>query len=177
MGNSLKYLKDKQYRDILNEVGRYSYRIFDKDELVPGNIFGGITGHQDYNYVVAGTGATISIYTFTHTLNQNIIIPKDTPLFVARLLRYDDAHGKPHYNADDQIIFQTIKGNILRMSRKDAPDHFIKLTKKANLFTIAEAYKLPNKKSGPVEQYSENGSSLPIEILLANDIEENKGLI
>jgi len=51
-----------------------------------------------------------------------------------------------------------------------AEDHFIKITNLARLNTIAEAYHLPQEKSGPVEEYKKSGASLPIKIIGGVDI-------
>jgi len=160
----LKIFPEKQYREILDEVGSYRYAIYEQDELIPGNLFTKTLGIENYHCVVAGTGDTLSICTLILSNAKEIIIPQGSPVVVVRLLREDLSHGEPHYNADDQIIFPTVGGDIFRLPRKDAPDHFFKIAGTANMLTIADAYHLPEEKSGPITQYSEKGARLHIDL-------------
>ena len=80
-------------------------------------------------------------------------------------LREDKTHGDLHYNADDQIIFPTTEGHIFRLPRKDAPDHYFTIAGSANMLTIADAYNLPEQKTGPIEQYSEREAKLYVDLL------------
>jgi len=173
MGFMLKCFPEKQYAEILKEVGAYQYHRYDKGEVLPGGMFKELPRFQDYNFAITGTGATIADYSFTYadryTDYPAITIPKGSQLFVVRFLRYDDRHGDPHYNADDQLIFPTLEGNILRMPRKSHQDHFIEIAKGTEISTVAEAYKLPKEKHGPINKYFEDGASLPIEIFSIED--------
>lgn len=165
MAKIFKLFPEKKYTEIVQEVGLYRYCIYNKDEKVPGGIFNKELSIQNYNCVVAGTGSTLSMYSVQIDPVQKIVIPKDEQVIVIRLLRFDNAHGEPHYNADDQIIFPTIDGDIVRLARKDAPDHYIEITKHTNISNIADAYKLPHQKSGSVDKYSEKGAKLQVELV------------
>jgi len=164
---------EKSYKEIITSIGSLHYCVFDQVEIIPGNIFSTTLPLQQYNCVVAGTGDTISDYNFTcisslgstKHIAENIVIPKKTEIIVVRLLRHDTGHGENHFNATDQLIFLTKKGNVLSFSRKDAPDHYISIAKNARVISLADAYKLPKEKSGPVENYSAEGASLHIELL------------
>lgn len=169
MDKLFKLFPENKYKEIVKEVGVYQYCIYDKNESVPGGIFSGELNIQNYNCVVAGTGSTLSMYSVQIDHIQKIVIPKDEQVIVVRLLRFDDKHGSPHYNADDQIIFPTADGAIVRLARKDAPDHYIEIAKHANISSIADAYKLPQNKYGSVDKYSEKGAKLQVELLHRKD--------
>lgn len=164
MANKLDVFSEDSYKEILKEVGPFRYSIYDPGELVPGNIFSKALNLENYNCVVAGTGSTLAFCDLTLPNSKRIVIPKDSPVIVVRLLHEDTLHGTPHYNADDQIIFPTLQGNIFRLPRKDAPDHYREIVGTTNLFSIATAYQLPSSKSGPISQYTENGARLHIEL-------------
>lgn len=175
MVKTFKLFPEKRYKEIVKEVGAYQYHIYDKDELVPGGIFYKELNIQNYNCVVAGTGSTLSMYSVQIDPVQKIVIPKNEQVIVVRLLRFDDKHGAPHYNADDQIIFPTVAGDIVRLSRKDAPDHYVEIAQHANISSIADAYKLPNNKSGSVDKYAEKGAKLQVKLMPRKDKEKDKG--
>ncbi len=162
---ALKPFPEKSYSEIINEVGKYRYSIFEEGESVPGGIFKQKLDLANYNCVVAGTGSTISAINLNiPTLSSSLVVPLDTPVVIVRLLRFDDSHGEPHYNADDQLIFATQDGTVWRLPRKDAPDHFIEIANSASLLTVAEAYQLPDVKQGPVSDYSAKGAKLHIDL-------------
>jgi hypothetical protein len=163
--NKLEIFPEEDYKKIIAEVGAYRYRIYNKEEKLPCGILGRIKNVESYNYVIAGTGATISNYTLNLNTQSKLVIPKDEQVIVVRLLRYDNGHGNPHFNADDQIIIPTKKGDFFRVPRKDTADHYIGIAKGANMLNIAEAYKLPLNKEGPINAYHEKGASLHIELL------------
>jgi hypothetical protein len=165
MSKIFKFFPEKKYREIIKELGVHRYCIYDKGETIPGDVFSKTLGIEEFNCVVAGTGGTDTIYTIRHPLERQVVIPSGEQVIVVRLLRADHKHGKPHYNADDQIIFPTVDGDILRLSRKDAPDHYLEIAKNANMLTIADAFKLPKDKSGDVEKYTERGAKLHVDLL------------
>jgi hypothetical protein len=166
---ALKPFPENKYSEIISEVGKYRYKIFSEGEQIPGGLFQRNFNISNYNCVVAGTGDTLSPFyiDITATLRP-IVVPADTPVVVVRLLRYDDAHGKPHFNADDQLIFASEDGSVWRLPRKDAPDHFIQIANTANLLTVADAYQLPDAKEGEVNQYSAKGAKLHINLKPVN---------
>ena len=93
----------------------------------------------------------------------DIIVPKGHDIMVVRLLRHCEHDGTPHFNADDQIIFPANNGNIYRLSRNYAPDHYITLTTNAGIQDVASAYNLPEDKYGPINHYSHKGASLQVD--------------
>jgi hypothetical protein len=165
MDKLFKPFSEKNYTKIVNEIGSLHYYIYDEGEFIPGNIFSKALKIQNYNCVVAGTGDTTESYIFETRGNENIVIPKNEQVIVVRLLRLDYAHGEPHYNADDQIIFPVHDGRIFRVTRRDAPDHYLKITATANIASVADAYRLPDIKYGPIQNYTENGASLHIKFV------------
>jgi hypothetical protein len=160
----LKLFDEKRYKEMVSEVGKNRYSIFYEGEATPGSIFKMIQNLSDYNCVIAGTASTTSSYQIDMNGMPDVTIPKSSPIMVVRLLRYDNSHGIPHYNADDQFIFPSTDGHVWRVTRNDAPDHFIGLAATSNLIKIADAYNLPSEKSGFITQYKQNGASLHIEI-------------
>lgn len=171
----MRIFPEESYENIINEIGSYHYRIYEKGDSLPEGIYKNELLFDQYYVSCISTGSTASNYKFSlETLDDEkgidkIYIPKESELIVVRLLRYCEHDGKPHYNADDQIIFQAIDGNIFRLSRNDAPDHYINLVKSASLQGIAEAYRLPCDKSGPADKYVENGAGMYIQIHQIND--------
>jgi len=165
----MKIFPEKNFKEIIKEVGPWNYQIYDKGDPLPGQLLKQELNLAKYNCVVAGTGCTIANYSIICPNQPEIIIPKGEPIMVFRLLRYDDKHGEPHYNANDQIIFPTISGDFYRISRKDAPDHFITITANSTITSIAGAYNLPEEKSGPVEKYSAKGAKLHVDVVQLDD--------
>jgi hypothetical protein len=161
---SIESFPEKNYKEILREVGPFNYAIFEKGQSLPGNFLPKNLPFVNYMPLVAGTGSTAGDYTF-YEAQDRFTIPKGTTVILQRLLRYDDGHGLPHYNADDHVIFETVEGNIFRMKKDKAPDHFLKIVDSARLTPIAEAYHLPDEKTGPVEQFGKKGALLPIKII------------
>ena len=175
MINLLKIFPEISFKEIIEEVGPSNYHIYDKGESVPGSVFKRALNIENYNCVIAGTGCTTADYriscntVFEGDKEPEIIIPGGEPIMIARLLRHDDSHGDPHYNADDQLFFSVKSGAIYRLLRRDAPDHFIKIVANSNIKSIAEAYNLPEDKSGPIEKYSAKGAKLHINIVPLDD--------
>jgi len=165
MLEKLKIFPEKGYKEILQEVGQFRYAIYGKDEAVPGGVFNRTLAIENYNCVVAGTGSTVSLCTLALPANRQVIIPQNSSVVVVRLLRQDEKRGVVHYNADDQIIFPTLEGHIFRLARKDAPDHYLTIATASNILTVADAYRLPAEKAGPIEKYSERGAKLHVDLL------------
>lgn len=172
MGTSrIKSYPESSYTKILTEVNPYYYRIYDKNDPVPDEIFKRQLNITQYNFVVACSGTTTSDYHIalatTDGLKEvggGIVIPKGCDITVIRLLRHCEHDGTPHFNADDQIIFPAVNGNVYRLNRKDAPDHYIALSGNAGIQDIASAYNLPDDKHGPIKQYSYKGASLHVKL-------------
>ncbi|TRZ94942.1 hypothetical protein D4R78_05240 [bacterium] len=169
----MKKFSEQNFKEIIKEVGPWNYHIYDKGESLPGQLLKQDLDIAKYNCVVAGTGCTLANYIVACPNQPKIIIPAGVPIMVFRLFRYDVGHGEPHYNANDQIIFPTKSGDFYRFSRKDAPDHFIKITANSTVRSIADAYNLPEEKSGPVDKYSVKGAKLHVDIVPL-DNENNK---
>ena len=165
MNPKIKIFPEDKYTRIINEVGSFRYAIYDQGETIPGDLFSRISGLEHYNCVLAGTGSTLSLCNLNIGQHKNVTIPQDSPVIVVRLLREDKTHGGLHYNADDQIIFPTTEGHIFRLPRKDAPDHYLAIAGSANMLTIADAYSLPEQKTGPIARYSEKGARLYVDLL------------
>jgi len=170
---SLKPFSDKTYDSIMQWVGTGWYQIVDQYKDLPKGIFSQQPAWESANFVVAASGTTLCDYSFSYNATsqsvkrdtQSIVVPKDSEIVIVRFLRYDDTHGpSPHYNADDQIFFPTKQGDIYRMSREDARDHYLAIAENSTVADIAGAYKLPKKKSGRINTYTENGASLPIKL-------------
>src|SRR4030042_929165 len=58
---------------------------------------------------------------------ENIEIARGAHVIDWRTFRYCEHDGYPHLNADDNIMFPDKKGNIWKVSRSDAPDHYINI--------------------------------------------------
>jgi len=155
---------------LINEIGKSRYRIFEESELLPDGVFRSNFNFQNYNCVFASTASTVSEYNLVLKTTSgddkinNLVIPQGEPIVVVRLLRYCEHDGKPHYNADDQIIFPTRDGLTYRLSRKDTPDHYIALSDIAGQKDIANAYRLPDQKSGMAKDYKAKGAELHVDV-------------
>jgi hypothetical protein len=160
---------ESDYISLINEVGVSNYCIFEKDELMPNGVFHSKLNIAQYNCVFTCTAATASDYSIILKTGEgddiidHLSIPKGQPIVVTRLLRYCEHDGTPHYNADDQIFFQTVDGFTYRISRNDSPDHYIALADLAGIGNIANAYRLPTQKSGLISDFKANGAELHIE--------------
>jgi len=163
MASIIKIFPEKDYKEIINEIGPFHYCIYEKGEILPGSVLPSTLPFQNYSCVVAGSGSTTSICTLKFN-QEEIIIPVGAQVIISRLLRFDNSHGEPHYNANDQLIFPTTNGNIFRLARNDAPDHYKKIINNTNMLTIAEAYQLPESKYGPIAKYGEKGAKLHLEL-------------
>jgi hypothetical protein len=173
----LKEVSEKSFKEIVAEIGPYNYCCYEKGDSIPGQIYKQIPSFLQFNCVVAGTGCTIADYNvtfksvFKEAEQPEVIVPAGSPIMIVRGFRFDDTHAEPHYNVDDQLFFPVKSGEIYRMSRDDAEDHFIRLTENSSIKTIAEAYNLPEKKSGPTAEYSVKGAKLPI---VVNPLEDKE---
>lgn len=169
MGN-LKIVDEKIYTSVLNEVGKSKYQVFGKDESLPGDISRDYLMTTDFTSVVACSGSlTVDFKLGLHSQNGlsvvDVVIPQNSQVVLFRTLRYCEHDGNPHYNSDDVIFFPDSRGNIIRLYRKDAPDHYYGLSNASGIVTIADAYHLPNNSNGPISLYSENGASLYIQAI------------
>lgn len=172
-----KIFSEKGYEGIIQRVGSAHYQVFDQHGPLPPGIFSKQPEWDLFNCVVAASGSTLQDYCFSYKTvdqssqysTQDFVVPSDSEIVVVRFLRYDKTHGSPHYNADDQIIFPTKQGNIFRISRNDAPDHYLSIVDNSTVADIAKAYKLPEEKSGPIGSYAAKGASFPIELSPARD--------
>jgi hypothetical protein len=160
MGKIFRLFSEKNYKEIVKEIGINRYGIFQEGDVVPGDILKEPLPFKNYNCVVAGTGTTLEFCVINTNYENQIEIPENSQVIDVRLLRFDDKHGEPHYNADDLIIFPTSSGDILKLHRKDAPDHYIEIAKAAGIQGLADAYKLPRDKSGETSGYHERGAHL-----------------
>lgn len=165
-----KLFPENNFTKLMSEIGEYRYRIFEEFESLPNALFQNKLHIENYNCVCASTAATASDYNIvlkTPSGDKNIsnlFVPQGSPIIVVRLLRYCEHDGKPHYNADDQIIFPTLEGLIYRLSRKNTPDHYIALSEIAGQKDIANAYRLPSEKFGLAKDYKANGAELHVEL-------------
>ncbi len=117
--------------------------------------------------VCAGTGSTLQM----DLVYNDFSIAKGTEVVVERVLRPCNHSGVFHANADDYLLFQDKRGNFIRVSRRDAPDHVETLSEKTGLTPLISAYSLPKEKSGFIKDYVANGALMPIRI----DCFEEKG--
>jgi len=173
-----KLFPEKNYDAIMQWIGTGQYQIVDQYKHLPEGIFAKQPAWDTSNFVLAASGSTTCDYSFSYTYKtrqgvqkdpQNIVVPSNSEIIIVRFLRYDKTHGSPHYNADDQIIFPTKQGDIFRMSRNDAPDHYFSIVANSTVADIAGTYKLPELNNGPINAYTEKGASLPIELFLVSD--------
>lgn len=173
-----KLFPEKNYDAIMQWIGTGQYQIVDQYKDLPEGIFSKQPAWNTSNFVLAASGATTCDCSFSYTYKtrqgvqkdtQNIVVPSNSEIIIVRFLRYDETHGPPHYNADDQIIFPTKQGDIFRMSRNDAPDHYLLIVANSTVADIAGAYKLPELNNGPINTYTEKGASLPIELFRVSD--------
>ncbi len=170
---SLERVPGRLFRDMIEDVGQRHYCLYEKGEHLPGDALKPSLDIDYYSSVIAGTGCSGDSYIITHGKNNpDIVIPKGSPLIVLRLLRYDDSGHNgygPHYNANDQLYFPSKSGDIYRLLRNDAPDHFKTITGSSTLISVADAYNLPDQKRGPVELYLAKGAKLHIEFVPIDD--------
>lgn len=166
----LEIFPDTAYANLVKMIGPYRYNIYNPSETLPNEVFKNELNISQYKCVFACVGATQADYNISleriggsETI-QNVIVPKDREIIAVRLLRKCNHDGTPHYNADDQIIFPTNKGDVYRISRRNAPDHYIPLTKNAGISSIADAYNLPDLQNGPIDHYDYNGASLHFDL-------------
>jgi len=163
MTSIFRVFPEKEYKEIISEIGPFHYCIYEKGERLPGNVLPSALPFQDYNCVVAGSGSTLSLCTLKFH-QEKITIPIGAQVIVTRLLRFDNTHGEPHYNANDQLIFPTTSGNIFRLARNDAPDHYKRIINSTNMLSIADAYQLQESKYGHIAKYGEKGAKLHLEL-------------
>lgn len=60
-------------------------------------------------------------------------------------------------------MFPTKGGNIFSFARNDPPDHFLELSELSYTRNLSEAYRLPQNKTGTIEEYKNSGASIYIE--------------
>lgn len=149
---------DKIFKYFVDQVGPANYAIFNSDVPMPF-----AAAHTLYSgfYTCISTSASIDIKTVSY---RELELAPRAPVVVMRNMRYCDHNGKPHLNSDDTVFFAHKNGRIGRVARKDAEDHYKEISKFGGLEYIAEAFHLPEEKSGPISQYVENGALVPIRI-------------
>lgn len=141
-----KLWPEKKYTKILKEIGKNCYEIFE-----PSNAFIQVLYHdqpgqfpQRFIGVCLSTCSSITINTAAvDYVCENIEISRGTDVVDWRTFRYCEYDGRPHLNAEDNIISPDKKGNIWKVSRNDVPDHYFGIATWAGLGDIAEAYHLP----------------------------------
>lgn len=160
-----KIVDEKIYTKILKEVNRSSYLIAKEKHPLLQSLWPYMQNTPFYG-VCLGSGSVLE----TPLIYHDFEIPARSEILVKRTLRYCNHNGILHLNADDDIIFPTKKGTILRIARKDAPDHYIKIATFGGLEHIADAYRLPEKSAGPIKEYVEGGALFPIMIGCPSDV-------
>ncbi len=152
------------YKNVLKEVGmgRYLYATPEESFVSLLNLN---SLKAPFICVCAGTGSTLDV-NFAY---GDFFIPKKSEIIIERVLRSCNHGGHHHGNADDYLYFPIKSGNIVRVSRRDSPDHIFNLAETAGLGHIASACHLPKLKSGPISHYVESGAALPIRIDCPND--------
>lgn len=158
-----KIWSEQKYKKILEEIGKGNYKIFEpQDSFIP-YLYKGLPERFYDRFVgvclASGTSTYVSNVDFAC---EDIKIARGAQVIVWRTLRYCEHDGCPHLNADDNITFPDDKGNVWKISRNDAPDHYIRIATWAGLGHIAEAYHLPQDKQGTYSEYIENGAEVPI---------------
>lgn len=149
---------EKIFKYLVDEVGPANYMIFDHGAPMP---FVRVNPSYNAVYTCCSTSATIDIQTVSY---RGLELAPDAPILVMRNMGYCEHDGKLHLNSDDNVFFAHKSGRIGRVARSDAEDHYKEVSKFSGLGHIAEAYHLPKEKSGPINQYVENGALVPIRI-------------
>ncbi len=156
---------EKVYKNILNEVGiggKYLYAV-SGDSLT--TILGLDSLKGPYIGVCAGTGSTLQM----NLVYNNFTLEKGSEVVIVRALRPCNHNGIYHANADDYMYFPDTKGNIVKVSRRDAPDHILYIAQASGLENIITAYRLPIKQFGFISDYVGNGALMPIIIDCPDD--------
>ena len=166
---------EQDYLRVLAEVGSWQYRVWNQDDVAPELVHFRQPEADQFSRVVAATGATAHDYHFScmrqdasgQHVAETIVIPRGEQIAVVRFLCLHEGDGDPHFNAYDQIVFPTRRGDVFRMSRRDAPDHYISIADNSRTTSVADAYMLPHNNMGPVQDYGSRGASLQIRIVPA----------
>lgn len=160
-----KLWSEQKYTRIVKEIGEGNYQIFEPQDPFVSYLYQDFPGQFPHRFmgVCLATSATIATSTVDFVC-EDIKIARGSQVIDWRTFRYCEHDGYPHLNADDNIIFPDHKGNIWKISKNDAPDHYINIATWAGLNYIAEAYHLPCEKQGPYSKYVENGATVPIRI-------------
>jgi hypothetical protein len=164
---------EDDYTKMLNGVGSGCYHLYDDTKDLPFPFLNYRISQDPLTSVVAASGTTAHDYAFEYKSyradggysTEDFVVPHNSDIIVVRFLGFDDTHGDPHYNADDQVFFPVKSGNILRMSRQDAQDHYIPIVGDSTVWDVATAYHLPLEDYGPVQNYTANGASFPIQLI------------
>ena len=158
---------ERKYTKILKEIGENCYEILEPSDPFIHFLYQDQPGHFPHRFVGVCLSTCNSAPINTATVDyvcENIEISRGAHVIDWRTFRYCEHDGYPHLNADDNIIFPDKRGNIWKISRNDAPDHYIGIVTWAGFRYIAEAYHLPKEKQGPYNKYVENGAAVPIKI-------------
>ncbi len=166
----LKYSSEPEYeriyKTILQEVGiggRYLYA--ESSDSFFTSLFGSNSPSIPCIGVCAGTGSTLQM----NLIYRDFTISNGTEVVINRMLRPCDHNGVYHGNADDYMYFPDQKGNIIRVSRRDAPDHILYIARATGLDHIVSAYHLPTERYGFLSDYVGNGALMPIRIDCPDD--------
>ncbi|MCK9615280.1 MAG: hypothetical protein M0R48_07250 [Candidatus Omnitrophica bacterium] len=161
-----KLWDEKKYTDILKEVGEGRYKIFNPDDPFISYLSPGLFDKYEYkfNCVCLATSTTIATATVDYKC-EGFLIPKHSQVVLWRNFRYCTHDGSPHLNADDNIIFPDQSGDVWKVSKTDAYDHYVAIASWAGLQTITSVYHLPDQPCGLYPQYIEKGANVPVKFV------------
>ena len=148
------------YKNIIREVGIGGRYLYAESEDAFTSLLGLDSLKIPFIGVCAGTGSTLQV----DLVYSNFTIEKGSEVVIERVLRPCNHGGIYHGNADDYMYFPDQKGNIIRVSRRDAPDHILYIAETAGLENLISAYQLPTQKFGFLNTYVGNGALMPIRI-------------
>jgi len=113
---------DKIFKYFVDRVGPANYEIFYPDTAMPV-----IEVHPSFRalYTCCSTSASLDI---NAVIYRGLELAPSAPIVVIRNMRYCEHDGNPHFNSDDSVFFAHKSGRIGKVIRKDAEDHYKKIS-------------------------------------------------
>jgi hypothetical protein len=122
---------DEIFKRLVKEVGTANYKIFDNNET-PANFI-----RAYFPYKAIYTCCSTNAMDIQNVSYRGLELTPQAPILVVRNMGYCNHNGEMHLNSDDNVFFAHKTGRIGRVPRKDAVDHYKKISKFAGLDHIA----------------------------------------
>ncbi len=168
MKKKMSLFDEKNYNSIIKEYGASAYAVIHNATDLNPCIIQEISEDNDWKIAVTCSGILFEDKIVGFQRKNSIdkdekhIVPANSQIILVRYFRECNHNGILHYNVNDQLIYPCKDGKVYRISRKDAPDHYLDIIGASSLTSIGSAYSLPIQEHGAIADYKKNGAIYPV---------------